>query len=303
MTAKDLIPVQTGRVGDEEVQTVNARELHVFLEVGRDFATWIKERIEEYGFVEGQDYVKTSIIPRSPKSGNAKLLNNPKPPIDYHLSLDMGKELAMVERNDKGRQARRYFIACEKKLQEVRLGAGTAALARVEKLEQTMQAFRDAHTSALNDITVLGNAIKRLEGLTCVDIPLRRFPYNGQFIHVFLIRERPLMLARDFLQVMGHKGYAGEQSKLKALRFVRDEEYVVVSLAAMASAYGVSCGFICARAGLGDPKQLSFVTQSGLARIKDEKPALLAWWKQTVLPVLPELFAIIPDKPAWEVQP
>ncbi|WP_428562330.1 MAG: antA/AntB antirepressor family protein [Solidesulfovibrio sp. DCME] len=305
MTGKDVIPVQTGKIGGEEIQTVNARELHTFLEVGKDFSNWIKDRIEEYGFIEGQDFVKISNDSTSPNLANAKSLKKngwSRDRIDYHLSLDMAKELAMVERNDKGRQARRYFIACEKKLQEVKLSAGAAALARVEGVEKTIQAMREAHEAALGDVRVLSNAVKRLEGLTAVDIPLRRFPYDGGFLHVFLFRERPLLLARDFLRAMGHKGHGGEQSKLKSLRFIRDEEYVVVSLAAMASDYGVSSGFICARAGLSDPKQLSFVTQSGLGRIKDENPALLAWWKRHVLPVLPELFAVVPDKPAWEVR-
>lgn len=302
MTAKDLIPVHAGTIGDEEIQTVNARELHVFLEVGRDFATWIKERIDEYGFVEGQDFVKTSMISRSPKSGNAKSLNNPNPPIDYHLSLDMAKELAMVERNDKGRQARRYFIACEKKLQEVRLGAGTAALARVEGLEQKMLALGEANQSALDGIRILTNTVKRLETLAHADFPMRVFPFSDTKVHVFLVRERPVILARDFLRAIGHTTYSGEQAKLKSLHFVRDDEYLVERLAVLASNYGVSSGFICGRTGLGDPKYLSFVTQPGVARIKDKHPALYHWWKETVLPALPQLFAVIPDKPVWEVR-
>lgn len=52
----------------------------------------------------------------SPKSGSAKA--RARPAIEYHLSLDMAKELAMVERTEKGKQARQYFIACEKQLRE-----------------------------------------------------------------------------------------------------------------------------------------------------------------------------------------
>jgi anti-repressor protein len=89
-------------------QTVNARELHAFLEVGKDFSTWIKGRIEQYDFVENEDYVVTKSIPQN--GGSV---------IDYHISLDMAKELAMVQRNDKGKQARRYFIECEKAFHQV----------------------------------------------------------------------------------------------------------------------------------------------------------------------------------------
>ena len=52
-----LIPVNQSQVGDDLVQTINARDLHAFLEVGKDFSNWIKDRISLYGFVEHVDYV------------------------------------------------------------------------------------------------------------------------------------------------------------------------------------------------------------------------------------------------------
>lgn len=87
--------------------TVDGRELHEFLEVGRDFTTWIQERIGKYGFVEGEDY--------SPVSGRTSE-NGGRPRTDYELSIEMAKELCMVENNEKGRQARKYFIECERRL-------------------------------------------------------------------------------------------------------------------------------------------------------------------------------------------
>lgn len=100
--------------GQQGIQTVSARDLHGFLEVGKDFSTWIKDRISGFGFQEGQDFVTAA---RSPISGSG----NRGASTEYFLTLDMAKELAMVERNDRGRQARRYFIACERQL---RTGAG-----------------------------------------------------------------------------------------------------------------------------------------------------------------------------------
>lgn len=99
------------------IQTVNARDLHGFLEAGRDFSTWIKERITEYGFIEGQDYVLTEVL-RSPNLGSAKA--RAQRVKDYLLTLDTAKEFSMVERNDQGRRARRYFIECEKRLRQSR---------------------------------------------------------------------------------------------------------------------------------------------------------------------------------------
>ena len=89
-------------------QTVNARELHAFLENRDHFSTWIKDRISQYGFVENQDFVIAS--------GNSEAIRGGHNRLDYFLSLDMAKELSMVERNAKGKQARQYFIDCEKRL-------------------------------------------------------------------------------------------------------------------------------------------------------------------------------------------
>ncbi|MDD9334082.1 MAG: antA/AntB antirepressor family protein, partial [Bartonella sp.] len=87
---------------------VNARELHAFLEVKRDFSNWIKDRINKYSFLKNQDYIVFANFGENLQGG--------RPSTEYHLTLDMAKELSMVEHNEKGRQARRYFIECEKKL-------------------------------------------------------------------------------------------------------------------------------------------------------------------------------------------
>ncbi|EFF1060144.1 antA/AntB antirepressor family protein [Escherichia coli] len=107
-----LIPVFNGTIDNETILLVNARELHSFLGVGRMFAHWVKERIAEYGFVENQDFVIACQNWQAKGRGG----HNRK---EYHLTLDTAKELAMVERNEKGRQIRRYFIECEKKLRSM----------------------------------------------------------------------------------------------------------------------------------------------------------------------------------------
>jgi len=113
----ELIQINKGvQVGQEVIQTVNARELHGFLQSGKDFSTWIRDRITKYGFQDGIDYTTVQNL-STPESGST--MARPQRTKDYHISLDMAKELAMVERNDQGKQARLYFIECEKKLQEV----------------------------------------------------------------------------------------------------------------------------------------------------------------------------------------
>lgn len=100
---QELIALNTVEFDGSEQQTVNARELHEFLENGDKFATWIVDRINQFGFLENQDFVTFS---ENSEKG--------RPRKEYALSLDMAKELCMVERNEKGKQARQYFIECER---------------------------------------------------------------------------------------------------------------------------------------------------------------------------------------------
>ncbi|WP_258134426.1 antA/AntB antirepressor family protein [Escherichia coli] len=115
--ANQLIPVFNGTIANETTLLVNARDLHTFLGVGKRFASWITERIAEYGFVENQDYILVSLNRETKGRGGDRRSK------DYHLTLDTAKETAMVERNEKGRQIRRYFIECEKKLRQSLLPA------------------------------------------------------------------------------------------------------------------------------------------------------------------------------------
>lgn len=89
-------------------KAVSARELHTFLESKQDFSNWIKKRINEYNFVENEDFEVYDKFIVNPQGG--------RPTIEYAISVDMAKELSMVEKNDKGKQARRYFIAIEKQV-------------------------------------------------------------------------------------------------------------------------------------------------------------------------------------------
>ncbi|MHB1706401.1 MAG: antA/AntB antirepressor family protein [Acidithiobacillus sp.] len=109
---KQLIEVHQSVIGDELVASVNARDLHAFLGVGKVFRAWIQERIKQFDFVENQDFIVSSEIGRNSQGG--------RPSMEYVLTLDMAKELSMIERTPKGKEARQYFIACEKALHGLR---------------------------------------------------------------------------------------------------------------------------------------------------------------------------------------
>lgn len=127
-----LIPIGTVAMGGTEIETVNARELHAFLGVGRDFTTWIKERVAAYGFSQDIDFTIIEAAPQNGGAGSRGLRT------EFFITLDMAKELAMVERNEKGREARRYFIACERRAKEAR-----AALATPRNLPEALRLAAD----------------------------------------------------------------------------------------------------------------------------------------------------------------
>lgn len=105
----ELIKLNEQNINNQIIKTVNARELHEFLGSKQEFSTWIRSRVEKYEFIEDQDFL--IILSKIPQKG--------RPSKEYYISLDMAKELAMVENNEKGREARRYFIQCEKELREI----------------------------------------------------------------------------------------------------------------------------------------------------------------------------------------
>ena len=122
------IEVKDGR------QLVSGRELHEFLEIGTRYDTWFR-RMLEYGFIENQDF--TLVVQK-------RSTNNPKNPwteiTDHAITLDMAKEICMLQRNEKGKFTRQYFIKCEKltnqlsKYYDEKLAAITDRLDRTEKL-------------------------------------------------------------------------------------------------------------------------------------------------------------------------
>lgn len=130
---KELIPI-TEHNGQK---AVSARELHSFLESKQDFSTWIKNRIKKYDLVEGQDYEVFHNFMENPNGG--------RPMNEYALTIDCAKELSMVEGNAKGKQARQYFIECEK------------------IAKQAVQPIKELSTLDLLELTIKGMRENQLE--------------------------------------------------------------------------------------------------------------------------------------------
>ena len=103
-----IVPIYENKRGEK---VINARELHKALGNKRQFANWIKQRIEQYKFIEKLDFIKHN---------NFVIVGNLKrPQIDYYITIDMAKELCMVENNEIGRKIRKYFIEVEKRYRSI----------------------------------------------------------------------------------------------------------------------------------------------------------------------------------------
>lgn len=105
----ELIKVST----TNERQTVLGRDLYEFLEVNSNYTTWFN-RMCEYGFEEEKDFISYLPNLESSQFGGQNKIN-------HQLTLDMAKEISMIQRSDKGKQARQYFIECERKLTQLSL--------------------------------------------------------------------------------------------------------------------------------------------------------------------------------------
>jgi len=97
-----LITISKVTLNGAEINSVNSREVHSFLESKQQYADWIKNRLADFN--ENEDFTVH------------KFMNGKSTQIDYIVSMDIAKHLAMIERNEKGKQARQYFIECEKQL-------------------------------------------------------------------------------------------------------------------------------------------------------------------------------------------
>jgi phage anti-repressor protein len=173
VTLKGLLNIQQTTIDkNKNIETVSARELWVYLESKQDFSTWIKNRIADYDFKENLDYVLLH--------KKMEQVSGAKHTIEYYISISMAKELGMVERNEKGKEIRKYFIDCESKLIELKKELALKAKARDDArleykpmstaLKETRKAlgkstehFHYSNEANLINVIVMGSTAKKLK--------------------------------------------------------------------------------------------------------------------------------------------
>lgn len=137
----------SGEINNQTTTLVNGEELHAYLGIQTPYSKWILRRIDEFGFVRDLDFIGVDKFVRT-EAGFFGARD--KAVIQYHLTLDMAKELCMVERSEIGRQARRYFIEIEKEHREAMPQWAMAQLSQAQ-----------AQRSAAQVLALSGNAILR----------------------------------------------------------------------------------------------------------------------------------------------
>ena len=219
-----IVPVISGQISGRETNMVSAKSLHKALGVGRVFSSWFNSRVDEYGFASATDYIDFD----SPTPGNQRanidqltperVFNQKRgrPEKDYLISLNMAKELAMVERNEQGRAVRRYFIQCEEELQrsvpeiaaqyrrqlKARIGAASlfkpmcAALesARAEQGKQTQGRHYSNESNMIARIVLGGMTAKQWAQANCIDGEPRDSMNAGQLEHLTYLESTNITL-------------------------------------------------------------------------------------------------------------
>jgi len=157
---------------------VNARELWNYLGSKRQFANWIKQRIQECDLIENEDYFTFNKIVKRSKT------------TEYHLTIIAAKEVALLERNEKGKEIRRYFIKCEETLQVLKNSKRFQAFLKLESSKKRLQ----------KNIEEIGGSH---EDFVQIDLAGRKILFNGRIIPD---EELPLLTlkGRDFATEATH---------------------------------------------------------------------------------------------------
>lgn len=153
--ATDIIPIE--RTGDD--YAVMGRDLHDFLEVKSNYREWFPRMIA-YGFEEGKDYASKNRRVRDS-------LGREREAIDHIISLDMAKEIAMIQRTERGKQARQYFIEAEKQLR-------ATDTAPAHRLPQD-------YASALRELATAVDTVEAQREQIAIDVP--KVEYHDQFVN------------------------------------------------------------------------------------------------------------------------
>lgn len=176
-------------VNEEQEQVVSGRELHEFLEVGTQYTKWFERKVEKYGFIENIDFATISQN-RLTAQGNETTYK------EHILKLSMAKELAMLENNEKGKQARLYFIRCEEEYKKQR--QNMLPQTYIQALERLLESEKEKERLKLENTQQKQQLIEYEPKVTYYDLVLKSpnlititliakdYGKSGQWLNKFL---------------------------------------------------------------------------------------------------------------------
>lgn len=183
--SKEIINIKVVQktINDEKKRFVNARELYEWLKSKRQFADWIKDRIEKYDFIENIDYFAVHKIVKGVKIRADGMLIDEKTgqiiPKDYVLTIDMAKEIAMLENNEIGKKVRKYFIRTEENFKKVM----RIALNDPKFINQLSQDFKETREETKDYRKDFTDSIKQF-------VSVKHYGTYTDILYQFLFAER-----------------------------------------------------------------------------------------------------------------
>ena len=154
--SNQLIKTSSTIIGDETVNSIDARDLHIFLGLKIQFTEWIKPKIKDYGFVINSDFYRSTCT-----ADNGREMET------YIITIDMAKELSMLSQTEKGKQARKYFIQCEKELRKL-IPPPIKMLDTTGDLEACVKMASIFGLKGNQALLSANTAVKKLHGIDCM---------------------------------------------------------------------------------------------------------------------------------------
>ena len=187
-----LIAINNGNIGGATVQAVNARDIHAFLEVGKDFSNWIKAQIKRARLAENRDYVAFA----------QKGVGGKFDAIEYHLTIEAGKHVSMMSGTDKGFEVRDYFIECERKAKAAALPQTFAEALRLAADQAEQLALMAPKAEFFDTVTGSNTAIDMALAAKTLNLPF------GRNILFQILRDKGILDAKNIpYQVHRNAGY------------------------------------------------------------------------------------------------
>lgn len=188
-----LVPVYETSTGEK---VVYGSELYQALQSRRQYADWIKERLKECDAIKNVDYESFSQKNEKPQGG--------RPTMEYIIKLDTAKEMAMLERNEIGKQTRRYFIQVEKKYEEkISLESNRRQSAKVDRIEVMLL---NAKTRAANTYLKLANVQGLPDSYKQILVSKATETLSGEQLIPLPKQEKKTLSAGDIGKIFGISG-------------------------------------------------------------------------------------------------